>query len=266
MTGIVFDIKRFALHDGPGIRTTVFMKGCPLRCWWCHNPESIREIPESIKAKSLNSSVNDYCEEEELFGKSYSTQDLLNEIRKDKIFYDESGGGVTFSGGEPLIQNSFLEEMLKLCKEDEINTVVDTSGYANYKLFESIYDYTDIFLYDLKLMDDEFHKKFTNVSNKTILQNLERLTERGNKVVIRIPLIPNISDTTENLSQVSQFISTLKNIRRIDLLPYNKIAESKYKRLNKPSKLGELVSQSEEELETIKSKFDSLNIEVTIRG
>ncbi len=266
MTGIVFDIKRFALHDGPGIRTTVFMKGCPLRCWWCHNPESIREIPESIKAKSLNSSVNDYCEEEEIFGKSYSTQDLLNEIRKDKIFYDESGGGVTFSGGEPLVQNSFLEEMLKLCKEDEINTVVDTSGYANYKLFESIYDYTDIFLYDLKLMDDELHKKFTNVSNKTILQNLERLTERGNKVVIRIPLIPNISDTTENLSQVSQFISTLKNIRRIDLLPYNKIAESKYKRLNKPSKLGELVSQSEEELETIKSKFDSLNIEVTIRG
>lgn len=266
MIGIVFDIKRFALHDGPGIRTTVFMKGCPLRCWWCHNPESIREIPESINVKSLNNSSSDFCEEDELFGKNYSANDLLDEIKKDKIFFDESGGGVTFSGGEPLVQHLFLEEMLKLCKEDGINTVVDTSGYADYSFLESIYDYTDIFLYDLKIMDDEIHKKFTNVSNKQILQNLERLAARDNKVVIRIPLIPNISDTTENLSQISQFISTLKNIKRIDLLPYNKIAESKYKRLNKPSKLGELVSQSEEELETIKSKFDNLNIEVTIRG
>lgn len=266
ITGLVFDIKRFALHDGPGIRTTVFLKGCPLRCWWCQNPESIREFSETLKVKSITSTYNKYCDEDITFGKEYSAQDLLFELLKDRIFYEESNGGITFSGGEPLIQYKFLKEVLTECKQSGLNTAVDTSGYASFNIIQSIYDYTDLFLYDIKIIDDELHKKFTDVSNDLILVNLKRLTSLGNKVHIRIPLIPGITDTEKNLSDIINFIKSLKNIRQIDLLPYNKIAESKYKRFNKPSLLGNLETQSKEKLTQIKSLFDSTAVAVSLRG
>ncbi len=266
MNGIVFDIKKFALHDGPGIRTTVFLKGCPLDCWWCHNPESIRLLPEKIAISSLNS-ANKICEQEsELFGKEYSIEELLTEIKKDRLFYDESGGGVTFSGGEPLIQNEFLTGMLSECKTEGINTAIDTSGYAGRSFFSRIYDLTDIFLFDLKILDEELHRKFTGVSNKTILDNLRFLTEKGNKVIIRIPLIPGITDTENNLSGLSDFLMRLDNIRKIDLLPYNEVAESKYKRFNKPSRLGNLKTQNEDKLNEIINYFGDTRFEVSVRG
>ncbi len=265
MNGIVFDIKKFALHDGPGIRTTVFLKGCPLDCWWCHNPESIRKLPEKIKISSLNS-ASKICEQEsELFGKEYSIEELFAEINKDRLFYDESGGGVTFSGGEPLIQNEFLTGILSECRTAGINTAVDTSGYAGRKFFSRIYDLTDFFLFDLKILDEELHRRFTGVSNIMILDNLRLLTEKGNKVIIRIPLIPGVTDTEENLSGLSGFLMKLDNIRKIDLLPYNEVAESKYKRFNKPSRLGNLKSQNEDKLNEIKNYFDT-RFEVSVRG
>ena len=263
--GIIFDIKRFALHDGPGIRTTVFFKGCPLRCWWCQNPESIRTLPEKIKLAAEIVSYNKFCEEE-IFGRDYSVEEVMKEILKDRIFYDESGGGVTFSGGEPMMQNNFLKELLISCKENGIQTAIDTSGYYPSRFTDEVYNYTDLFLFDLKIIDDEFHKKFTDVSNQLILKNLEHLTNLGEKVILRIPLIPGITDIEENLVAISSIASTLKNIKRIDLLPYNEIAESKYKRFNKPSSLGSLKSQSEEELSNIKSVFNNLDIEILIRG
>ena len=263
--GIIFDIKRFALHDGPGIRTTVFFKGCPLRCWWCQNPESIRTLPEKIKTNSLSASYNKSCEEE-MFGREYSVEEVMKEVLKDRIFYDESGGGVTFSGGEPMMQNNFLKELLINCKNNYIQTAVDTSGYFPSRFIDEIYDFTDLFLFDIKLIDDELHKKFTDVSNKLILENLKHLANLGEKVILRIPLIPGITDTEENLVAISSVASTLKNIKRIDLLPYNEIAESKYKRLNKPSSLGALKSQSETELNNIKSVFNKLEVEISIRG
>jgi pyruvate formate lyase activating enzyme len=266
MNGIIFDIKKFALHDGPGIRTTVFFKGCSLDCWWCHNPESIRNLPERIKVKSLNKS-NKLCDEpEELFGKEYSVKELLREIKKDLVFYDESGGGVTFSGGEPLLQVKFLREILQLCNASGIKTAVDTSGYVGKDSFSKIYDYADLFLFDLKIIDDDFHRKFTGVSNKLILSNLKFLTEKGDKVIIRIPLIPEITDTEKNLSELASYLMQLKNIRKIDLLPYNEIAESKYKRFNKPSRLGSLKTQDEEKLEEIKTYFGDLGSEISVRG
>jgi pyruvate formate lyase activating enzyme len=266
MNGIIFDIKKFALHDGPGIRMTIFLKGCPLDCWWCHNPESIRKLPEKIDVIPITN-AGKVCEQEsELFGKSYSVEELFTEIRKDQLFYDESGGGVTFSGGEPLIQNEFLVEILNKCRQAEIHTAVDTSGYAGKQLFARIYEITDIFLFDLKIIDEELHRKFTGVSNKVILENLMNLTEKGNKVIVRIPLIPGVTDTEKNLSDLSAFLMTLDNIRKIDLLPYNEIAESKYKRFNKPSRLGNLKTQDEAKLNEIKSYFGDSRFEVSLRG
>ena len=266
MNGLVFDIKRFALHDGPGIRTTVFLKGCPLRCWWCQNPESIHDLPETYQIKSINNSYGSTCEELTIFGKQYSVHDLMDELVKDRIFYDESSGGITFSGGEPLVQYKFVGECLKQCKSLGLNTAIDTSGYAAFEAFEYIYENTDTFLFDIKLINDDQHIKFTNVSNELILDNLKHLTNLGNKVAIRIPLIPGITDTQKNLSEISEFISMLKNVRQIDLLPYNKISESKYKRFNKPSLLGQLQSQTDEKLFEIKSMFDTLNIKISLRG
>ncbi len=266
MNGIIFDIKKFALHDGPGIRTTVFLKGCPLDCWWCHNPESIRKLPEKIDIIPLSSS-NKTCEQEsEIFGKEYSVDDLITEIKKDQLFYDESGGGATFSGGEPLIQHEFLTEILSECKTAGIHTAVDTSGYAGRKLFARIYDLTDIFLFDLKIIDEELHRKFTGVSNKLILDNLRSLAEKGNKVIIRIPLIPGITDTEKNLSDLSDFLMNLDNIRKVDLLPYNEVAESKYKRFNKPSRLGSLKAQDDAKLNEIKNYFGDARFDVSLRG
>lgn len=266
MNGLIFDIKRFALHDGPGIRTTVFLKGCSLRCWWCQNPESIREYSESFQVKSISTTFNKECLEDIIFGKQYSVEELIEELLKDRIFYDESSGGITFSGGEPLIQYKFVSECLNKCKLLGLNTAIDTSGYVQFEAFKKVYDDTDIFLYDIKLIDDKDHISFTDVSNKLILSNLKLLTNLGNKVVIRIPLIPDITDTDKNIYNTVTFLSSLKNIKQIDLLPYNKIAESKYKRLNRLSKIGELQTQSSEKLLEIKSLFDPLDVKVSIRG
>ncbi|MBK7630306.1 MAG: glycyl-radical enzyme activating protein [Ignavibacteriales bacterium] len=266
MNGLVFDIKRFALHDGPGIRTTVFLKGCSLRCWWCQNPESIREFSESYQVKSISSTFNKECLEDTIFGKQYSVDELIDELVRDRVFYDQSSGGVTFSGGEPLIQHKFVSECLKECKSLGLKTAIDTSGYAPFESFKKIYMDTDIFLYDIKLVNENDHIKFTDVSNELILYNLKHLTELGNKVVIRIPLIPGITDTIKNLDDTVSFLATLKNIRQIDLLPYNKISESKYKRFNTLSKLGELQTQSNEKLQEIKSLFDTLDVKVSLKG
>jgi pyruvate formate lyase activating enzyme len=266
LKGLVFDIKRFALHDGPGIRTTVFLKGCPLRCWWCQNPESIREFPETAKVKSVPSSYNKFCEEDTTFGKEYSVESLIEELVKDRIFFEESGGGVTFSGGEPLVQYKFLSVLLNECKKVGLHTIIDTSGYAPIESFNEIYDLTDIFLFDIKLLDADLHKKFTDVSNELILENLKELTNRGNKVIIRIPLIPGVTDTEQNLSEIANYLSTLKNIHQIDLLPYNKISESKYQRLNQQALLGELETQSEDKLFNIRSMFTHLNSKISLRG
>ncbi len=259
MKGYIFDIKKFAIHDGPGIRTTVFLKGCPLRCWWCHNPESHKILPETI---SVDSSTNE-CD---ITGNEVSVEDVMHEILKDRIFYEDSGGGVTFSGGEPLSQIKFLKELLLRSKEEELHTIVDTSGFAKFESFESIYDLTDLFFFDLKIIDKGDHLKYTGVFNDVIFENLTKLNKMGKKTVIRVPLIPGYTDTDKNLDDLSKLISKLKNLRRIDLLPYNKISESKYARFNKESKLINLQTQTEQELSAIKNKFSTLGLEVNIRG
>ena len=267
ITGIIFDLKRFAVHDGPGIRTTVFFKGCPLNCWWCHNPESRKLKPERIAAGSHRHCANlAIPDDPAMVGKTVSADEIIAEIEKDLAFYDESGGGVTFSGGEPLLQPDFLTDLLRRCREREIHSAVDTSGHAPWAHFEQIYPYTDLFLFDLKLIDDGLHRRYTNVGNRLIHDNLRRLHELGAAIFIRIPLIPGISDTEENLAGIRTFLDGLPNILQVNLLPYNPIGESKYQRFHKKNRLGRLSTQPPSRLEAIRDHFSTLPCAVKIGG
>ena len=183
LKGKIFDIKRFAIHDGPGIRTTVFMHGCPLNCWWCHNPESIRKISRNNSDSESNDKFDSACGSvQDPLLTEWTVEKLFGEIQKDKIFFEESGGGVTLSGGEPMLQYEFLQSFLEECRNQDIHTVVDTSGYVPYQYFASINDYVDLYLYDLKIIDEEEHKKFTGVSNKLIIDNLKKPAKSENTV------------------------------------------------------------------------------------
>ena len=265
--GMIFDIKRYAIHDGPGIRTTVFLKGCPLNCLWCHNPEgkaaeqefmwwekrciSCRDCQKACAKNAISFSNDtlildvrecDYCgaclavchsQALELIGKELTVGQLTREIEKDMAFYDESGGGVTFSGGEPLMQPVFLRSLLKACEEREIHTAVDTCGYVDPKVLLDIGELADLFLYDLKVIDDKKHFEFTGVSNKLILENVKRLSDTGHTVIVRFPLISNVNDDETDILELGTFVSSLKNVKELHILPYHKAGVEKAKRLKK---------------------------------
>lgn len=256
--GIIFDIKRFAVHDGPGIRTTIFLKGCPMNCWWCHNPESQNQEPEEMKLNSIR-----VGKKSEIIGKKMTVKEIISEIKKDTVFYKESEGGVTFSGGEPLIQFDFLLALLKSCKTEGLHTIVDTAGCVDYNNFKSINNYVDMYLYDLKLIDDEKHIKFTGQSNQQILNNLKQLSEDKKSIIIRLPIIPTINDSEEELEKIAKFIQEL-NILRIDLLNYHTIGEEKYKRLNKINRMENIQPISNDRLIKIKQFLERFGLEVVI--
>lgn len=256
----VFDVKKYAVHDGPGIRTTIFLKGCPLHCKWCQNPEAINPAQElmltrmkcigcgacarvcgnldkNLMLKKKDCTLCGRCVDvctagARHFAAQYMTPEEAVKIAAgDKIFYDASReGGVTFSGGECLIYPDFMEEALRLCRQAGIHTTVDTSGAVPWSTFERILPYTCLFLYDIKQMDPLLHKAYTGQDNTRILDNIKKLADRNANIIIRIPLIPGMTDTVRNISEIGDFIrDTLKNkIIRVELLPYNKLAESKY--------------------------------------
>ncbi|MFH2036986.1 MAG: glycyl-radical enzyme activating protein [Candidatus Zixiibacteriota bacterium] len=261
-TALVFDIKKFAVHDGPGIRTTVFFKGCPLNCWWCHNPESRKINIELLTANGTNGSK---CKSEKV-GYEITHERLYSEIQKDIIFYDQSGGGVTFSGGEPMLQAEFLVGILKLCRENCISTYVDTSGYVPFSEFEKIMHLTDCFLYDIKLMDDELHQKYVGVSNQLILENLEKLCQNNRNIRIRVPLIPGITDTETNLKAIAKYIADLIKIKNIDILPYNIFGGNKYRKFNIDNKLGKLETQTNGQLSEMAEIFRLSGFNIKIGG
>ena len=303
--GLVFDIRKFSLHDGPGIRTTVFFKGCPLSCWWCHNPESQSPAPElmlwesrcvrcgtcvstcALEAAGLVTDdkkgphalvERDVCtvcgscvyacaaDARELVGKRMTVNDVMSSIERDVIFFEESGGGVTFSGGEPLSQHAFLAALLKACKALEIHTALDTSGYAPWKAIDSLRGDVDLFLYDLKLMDDTRHRQFTGVPNGLILHNLRALAERGHHIAIRVPIIPGITDDTQNLEQIGEFAAGLPNLDRVDILPYHPSALGKYERLGKPTHLTGTRTPADERMEEIARLLGQYRLSVKIGG
>jgi pyruvate formate lyase activating enzyme len=265
MNGLIFDIKRFAVHDGPGIRTTVFMKGCPLSCPWCHNPESIsQEICTVIKTVRLGTKT---FKEEEIVGREMTVEDILFVLRKEQIFMEESGGGVTFSGGEPLMQPYFLKEILEACQYEGFHTTVDTSGFAKWKVLKEVALYTDLFLYDLKLMNSGLHKTVTGVPNLLILKNLTRLLDTGKKVRIRLPMIPGITYTENNISSTIEFLNSLTHpVDGVDLLPFHNTALHKYIRFGIENQLKDLKPVNKNELLFIKQQFEEAGFVVQIGG
>jgi pyruvate formate lyase activating enzyme len=204
--------------------------------------------------------------EEEIVGKEMTTDQVMTEIQKEIIFFDQSGGGVTFSGGEPMMQAEFLHTLLEQCKEEGIHTALDTSGYAPPEDFRRIMGSVDVFLYDLKIMNDRLHRKYTSVSNRVILDNLKMLAAGRQRIVIRFPIIPEITTTKENIRQIGIFLSSLHEIKEIDLLPYHNIADNKYKRFNMKKRMGEIQHPSDEILNSIKTAFEKRGFTVKIGG
>ena len=300
LTGIVFDIKKYSLHDGPGIRTTVFLKGCPLECLWCHNPESTslhREImfwedrcihcgdcisvcpthAFSIVEGKIHFDKKkcipcDLCTSVcpsgalEMIGKNISVKEVMDEINKDTVFYDDSGGGVTFSGGEPFVQFDFLLALLKFCKQQEIHTAVDTTGFVKVEKLAAAVEYIDLFLYDLKLIDNSSHEKYTGVSNEPILSNLIKLSKLNKKVIIRIPIIPDINTDLKELDKIAGFVSSLQFIKEINILPYFPGGVEKYKRLQKRTEPFTTRQPSHKEMQEIAKMFTKHDFEVKIGG
>ena len=265
--GIIFNIQRFAIHDGPGIRTTVFFKGCPLRCWWCHNPESHKILPEKFDGCNLRRGFDQsFTMNKDEIGKEISVDELMNDLIKDRIFYEESNGGVTFSGGEPLMQPEFLKEMLEECQANGIHTVVDTSGFASTDILTDIAQSTDLFLYDIKLMNDDKHQEYTGVSNQIILKNLIEVDKLGKKIIIRVPIVPELNDTNENLFAIRGFISYLNNVVEVNLLPYHRAGGGKYIKYGRENKMGDTVSPERKNLENIREFFIESKQKVKIGG
>ncbi len=299
-TGTIFDIRRFSIHDGPGLRTTVFFKGCPLRCLWCHNPESQHRRPERmfwaercLKCQACIAScaqgalswdgkqvVTDeqkctlsglcvdtcYADARQIAGHNATVDEVMSEIQRDISFYDGSGGGATFSGGEPLLQPAFLLALLRACKASEIHTALDTSGFARWDVLDLVRPFVDLFLYDLKLMDSGRHRKFTGVFNTRILDNLQRLAKLGHNIIVRVPLIPGVNDDLENLRLTAAFTAGLGGLGRVDVLPYHYAAMSKYERLHRTYRLPGLHTPSEERMQEISQVFEGFGLQVNSGG
>lgn len=216
-SGIIFSIEEFAIHDGPGIRTTFFLKGCPLRCAWCHNPEGISPKPQLMHKKSGTITC----------GVEMTTADLVERIVENKEIYVQNKGGITFTGGEPLMQNDFIIELMQMLPE--IHIVIETCGYASGRIFKQVISLTDMVLFDVKHTDPVLHKKYTGKDNRLILQNLTYLCEASKEFIIRIPLIPDVNDTPDNMKRIAELVKDAKSLIRVELLRYHKTAGAKYK-------------------------------------
>ena len=264
LQGLIFNIKRFSVHDGHGIRTTVFLKGCPLKCKWCHNPESKSfNIEQFEKLKQLGSKSFELVEK---VGRGYTISSILEEIKKDIPFFEESGGGVTLSGGEPLAQSDFTIELLKACKSMGINTTLDSCGYAPWEVMEKTIPLTNLYLYDLKIIDNQEHVKQTGVSNRLILENLTKLAETAKAIHIRIPLVEGITDTARNIQAIKGIIVQLGSIQRIDLLPYHTLAKQKFQKFYGKYSLEHLSEYPKAKSQEIQKEFSGLAPVVSIGG
>jgi pyruvate formate lyase activating enzyme len=286
---IVFNIQRFSLQDGPGIRTTVFVKGCPLSCQWCSNPESQAAEPEVAHRSSLCQKCGTcatVCEQGaitmletgpkidhslciacgtcveackvgalKIYGSEMTADEVFKQVSRDKPFYDSSGGGVTVSGGEPLTQPTFVADLFRLCRSAGIHTCVETSGCVPAAAIDEVVPWTDLVLFDLKLVDPSAHQQYTGVSNTNIVRNLKSVAQMPVQVIVRIPLIPGINDTIENLEASASFIEGIDGLREVELLQYHQYGESKYEMLDRPYELSGLEPQDSAKLDQAVSVF-----------
>lgn len=254
MLGNIFDIKRYAIYDGPGIRTTIFMKGCRLHCRWCHNPESqSMETVEMLQVRKLGD--REFTENRKV-GYPMTVEELMTEIRKDYVFFEESAGGVTFSGGEPLLQASFLLECLKQCKNQKIHTCIDTAGGTPVLLLDEICRYTDLFLYDVKTVNAGKFKEYIGNGLAEVCDNLRHIVANGNRVVVRIPVIPGFNDDARSVAETIRFLQTMPALREVSLLPFHRTGADKYRRLKMDWEMGDLKSLASADLWEIRQQFE----------
>jgi pyruvate formate lyase activating enzyme len=295
---MVFDIQRYSIHDGPGIRTLVFMKGCPLQCLWCCNPESHnleREIwvtptlsigchqcidvcPSGAAAKTDPREARQICivcgrcvdacptDARKIVGKNMTVGDVIKEVEKDIPFYYRSGGGVTVTGGEPLMQGEFVTALLRRCQERGIHTAIETCGYGEWTVFRKVLKHVDLVLYDIKLMDSKRHSEVTGVGNEVLLENARKAAKAAIGMIIRIPVIPGHTDSHENMRAIAEFVQTLKGVDEIHLLPYHRLGESKYDRLGKPYEMRGVEAPEGGSLHDLKELMKSYHLRVQVGG
>ena len=292
MKGNIFDIQRFSVHDGPGIRTIVFFKGCPLRCIWCHNPESQKVRPNvalysdkcracgecagkcehrahvisDAGAHTVDRSLCTECGEcisscpfgaLEIFGKEADSAEIMDEVMRDGLFYKNSGGGVTFSGGEPLMQGDFLVELLTLSKEKGLNTAMETSGFAKPELIKRVAPLTDLFLFDVKETNDERHKELTGVPFTPIYENLKLLDSLGANIVLRCPLIPDINTEDEHIEAIAKIAAELKSVSEVNVMAYHTLGNGKYDAIGFENKMAGKAAMTEEEKKALVERISA---------
>lgn len=298
LTGTVFDIQRFSLHDGPGIRTIVFLKGCPLSCQWCSNPESQNVKPVIMFKKAdclhcgrcitackrgaispdnknwINRDVCSGCGECAnacpagalvLKGKTMSIQQVIRELKKDATTYRRSGGGITLSGGEPLVQYEFASQLLQACKGQGWSTAIETTGIGSAEAIEKVIPYVDTVLLDIKHMDEEQHKKYTGGSNELVFKRAPRICQISN-TVIRVPVIPGFNYSVDAIKKIAEYARTLAGIRSIHLLPYHSFGENKYDLMGKDYLLKDVKPLHPEDLEECKAAVESCGLQCVIGG
>jgi pyruvate formate lyase activating enzyme len=298
---VVFDVQKFAVHDGPGIRTLVFFKGCPLRCLWCSNPESqaadkqmihfesrclgclacVARCPQTAIApdgegrpQTDRERCDDcgecrdvcYADARLTMGRTVTLPELMAEIRQDAAFYRRSGGGVTLGGGEVMLWAEFAEKLLALCKAESIGTAVETCGHGPWSELERLVPGTDTFYFDLKLIDPVVHERLTGASNATILANLQRLAATAARIVVRIPVVPGLTDSDDNLRGIARYVREHQLGERIELLPYHRLGLDKYRRLGKDYELADLEPPSEERLRRLATLVESEGVACTVGG
>lgn len=254
--GRIFNIQRFSVHDGPGIRTIVFLKGCAFRCRWCCNPES-----QSFEIQTMNIDGKTKTE-----GQDISVREVMDTVLKDRPYYRRSGGGLTLSGGESLLQPEFAVALLRTAKNNGINTAIESTGFASFDVIERFLPYLDLFLMDIKHINSQKHKEFVGRPNELVLENAKKIAQKAKNLIIRVPVIPTFNDTKEEILDIAKFASSLENVKNIHLLPYHRLGADKYKWLGREYYMGDILPPSDEKMNELKRVAESTGLVCQIGG
>ena len=254
--GRIFDIQRYSIHDGGGIRTIVFLKGCPLRCKWCCNPEGQHYNVEKMTLGG----------KEKIVGQDVTVGEIIDIVERDTIYYRRSGGGITLSGGESLTQPDFAVALLKTAKERGINTAMESTGFADFSVISRYLPYLDLYLMDIKHMNSAKHKEFTSQPNELILENAKKITDAGTRLIVRTPVIPTFNATKEEIGEIAKFASSLKGVTQMHILPYHRIGTDKYKGLNRDYSLTGIEPPSKELMNELLEVVNSYGLKGQIGG